>query len=96
MTKLDYSCLGWGDAEAAQLAGVLASGVAPQLETLALEGNPVSGAGLNALAAAICRKRATPPLKIIRVDASIPRSTRRTLRAACDKRGIELVSVQLE
>ena len=43
VTKLDYSCLGWGDAEAAQLAGVLASGVAPQLETLALEGNPVSG-----------------------------------------------------
>ena len=35
-------------------------------------------------------------MKIIRVDASIPRSPRLTLRAACDKRGIELVSVQLE
>ena len=53
VTKLDYSCLGWGDAEAAQLAGVIASGAASQLDTLAFEGNPVSGAGLDALAAAV-------------------------------------------
>ena len=33
-TKLNYSNLGWGDAEAAQLAEVLASGAAPRLETL--------------------------------------------------------------
>jgi len=96
VTKLDYSCLGWGDAEAAQLAGVLASGVAQQLETLALEGNPVSGAGLDALAAAICRKRATPRLKSIRVDASIPRSSRLTLRAACKERGIKLLLVSTQ
>mmetsp|Transcript_27129 Transcript_27129/g.91337 ORF Transcript_27129/g.91337 Transcript_27129/m.91337 type:complete len:165 (+) Transcript_27129:381-875(+) len=95
-TRLGYGGLGWGDAEAAQLAGVLASGVAQQLETLALEGNPVSGAGLDALAAAICRKRATPRLKSIRVDASIPRSSRLTLRAACKERGIKLLLVSTQ
>merc|ERR1719161_1478534 len=35
-TVLDYTNLGWGDAEAAQLAEVLASGAAPRLETLHL------------------------------------------------------------
>ena len=96
VTKLDYSCLGWGDEEAAQLAGVIASGAAPQLETLALEGNLVSRAGLDTLAAAVCRKRATPRLKTIRVDASIPRSSSRSLRVACKERGIELVYAESE
>ena len=35
-TELEYNYLGWGDAEAAQLAEVLASGAAPRLETLDL------------------------------------------------------------
>merc|ERR1719181_2599180 len=35
-TVLNYWNLGWGDAEAAQLAEVLASGAAPRLETLGL------------------------------------------------------------
>ena len=38
-TRLDCASLGWGDAEASQLAAVLASGAAPRLEQLDLSGN---------------------------------------------------------
>ena len=50
-TVLIYN-LGWGDAEAAQLADVLASGAAPRLEALWLNGNQIGDEGCKALAAA--------------------------------------------
>uniref|UniRef100_A0A0D3KW40 Uncharacterized protein n=2 Tax=Emiliania huxleyi TaxID=2903 RepID=A0A0D3KW40_EMIH1 len=51
-TELDYKDLGWGDAEAAQLAEVLASGAAPRLEELNLSYNTIGDEGCKALAAA--------------------------------------------
>ena len=52
-TELKYWSLGWGDAEAAQLAEVLASGAAPRLEKLRLNGNKIGDEGCKALAAAL-------------------------------------------
>ena len=52
-TELDYNGLDWGDAEAAQLAEVLASGAAPRLEKLFLMHNQVGDEGCKALAAAL-------------------------------------------
>ena len=51
--SLDYEYLGWGDAEAAQLAEVLASGAAPQLYSLQLAANRIGNEGCKALAAAL-------------------------------------------
>ena len=48
-TELFYGRLNWGDAEAAQLAEVLASGAAPRLETLFLRGNAIGDEGGAAL-----------------------------------------------
>ena len=70
-TWLDYSWLDWGDAEAAQLAEVLASGAAPRLERLWLRGNKIGDEGCKALAAAL-KEGAAPSLKAR--DAS-PRHT---------------------
>ena len=61
-TELDYRLLGWGDAEAAQLAEVLASGAAPRLETLDLFENQIGDEGCKALAAAL-KEGAAPSLK---------------------------------
>ena len=61
-TMLYYVQLGWGDAEAAQLAEVLASGAAPRLETLRLSGNRIGDEGCMALAAAL-KEGAAPSLK---------------------------------
>ncbi|EOD29440.1 hypothetical protein EMIHUDRAFT_373601, partial [Emiliania huxleyi CCMP1516] len=52
-TELNYDGLGWGDAEAAHLAEVLASGAAPRLETLKLCHNQIGDEGCTALAAAL-------------------------------------------
>jgi len=52
-TDLFYSNLGWGDAGAAQLAAVLASGAAPRIETLWLDGNQIGDEGCKALAATL-------------------------------------------
>ena len=52
-TELRYGSLGWGDAEAAQVAEVLASGAAPRLETLDLSDNEIGDEGYKALAAAL-------------------------------------------
>ena len=62
VTVLLYIDLGWGDAEAAQLAEVLASGAAPRLETLYLGGNKIGDEGCKALAAAL-KEGAAPSLK---------------------------------
>ena len=61
-TVLDYYGLDWGDAEAAQLAEVLASGAAPRLEVLSLRGNKIGDEGCKALAAAL-KEGAAPSLK---------------------------------
>ena len=61
-TKLFYVQLGWGDAEAAQLAELLASGAAPRLETLIITNNEIRDEGCKALAAAL-KEGAAPSLK---------------------------------
>ena len=61
-TVLNYRNLGWGDAEAAQLAEVLASGAAPRLEKLELDSNQIGDEGCKALAAAL-KEGAAPSLK---------------------------------
>ena len=61
-TELIYDDLGWGDAEAAQLAEVLASGAAPRLEELDLNSNKIGDEGCKALAAAL-KEGAAPSLK---------------------------------
>jgi len=62
-TVLWYQGLGWGDAEAAQLAEVLASGAAPRLEVLELDKNQIGDEGCKALAAALGKEGAAPRLK---------------------------------
>ena len=62
LTHLGSLGLGWGDAEAAQLAEVLASGAAPRLETLYLPSNKIGDEGCKALAAAL-KEGAAPSLK---------------------------------
>ncbi|EOD06793.1 Hypothetical protein EMIHUDRAFT_359425 [Emiliania huxleyi CCMP1516] len=61
-TELSYRGLGWGDAEAAQLAEVLASGAAPRLEELSLSYNKIGDEGCKALAAAL-KEGAAPRLE---------------------------------
>ena len=61
-TELNYGGLGWGDAEAAQLAEVLASGAAPRLKTLHLPANEIGDEGCKVLAAAL-KEGAAPSLK---------------------------------
>ncbi|EOD20511.1 hypothetical protein EMIHUDRAFT_101855 [Emiliania huxleyi CCMP1516] len=60
--RLSYADLGWGDAEAVQLAEVLASGAVPRLERLYLNGNQIGDEGYNALAAAL-KEGAAPSLQ---------------------------------
>ncbi|EOD30440.1 hypothetical protein EMIHUDRAFT_468406, partial [Emiliania huxleyi CCMP1516] len=67
-TKLGYYGLGWGDAEAAQLAEVLASGAAPRLETLNLGYNEIDDEGCKALVAALGKEGAAPRLETLRLD----------------------------
>ena len=62
-TELFYSSLGWGDAEAVQLAEVLASGAALRLETLYLHFNKIGDEGCKALAAALGKEGAAPRLE---------------------------------
>ncbi|EOD35128.1 hypothetical protein EMIHUDRAFT_373341, partial [Emiliania huxleyi CCMP1516] len=62
-TELKYGFLGWGDAEAAQLSEVLASGAAPRLETLYLKRNKIGDEGCKALAAALGKEGAAPRLE---------------------------------
>jgi len=52
-----------GGAEAAQLAGVIASGAAPRLEALSLFHNQIGNTGCMALAAALAKEGAAPRLK---------------------------------
>ncbi|EOD19123.1 hypothetical protein EMIHUDRAFT_369653, partial [Emiliania huxleyi CCMP1516] len=67
-TVLKYTNLGWGDAEAAQLAEVLASGAAPRLDTLSLGNNKIGDEGCKALAAALGKEGAAPRLEYLYLD----------------------------
>ncbi|EOD17298.1 hypothetical protein EMIHUDRAFT_316356 [Emiliania huxleyi CCMP1516] len=67
-TELIYNSLGWGDAEAAQLAEVLASGAAPRLEDLTLNGNKIGDEGWKALAAALGKEGAVPRLETLHLN----------------------------
>ncbi|EOD19164.1 hypothetical protein EMIHUDRAFT_118138 [Emiliania huxleyi CCMP1516] len=62
-TGLRYVRLGWGDAEAAQVAEVLASGAAPDLKELYLGYNQIGVDGCKALAAALGKEGAAPRLE---------------------------------
>ena len=62
-TGLRYVRLGWGDAEAAQVAEVLASGAAPDLRELYLGYNQIGVDGCKALAAALGKEGAAPRLE---------------------------------
>ncbi|EOD05795.1 hypothetical protein EMIHUDRAFT_466011 [Emiliania huxleyi CCMP1516] len=62
-TELRYVRLGWGDAEAAQVAAVLASGAAPDLKELYLGYNQIGDEGCNTLAAALGKEGAAPRLE---------------------------------
>jgi len=64
-TKLALSFLGWGDAEVAQMAEVIASGATPRLERLHLSGNQVSDEGCKALATALRKEGAAPRLELL-------------------------------
>jgi len=64
-TWLKYRGLCWGDAEAAQLAEVISSGAAPQLESLYMHYNSIRNEGCKALAAAIGKEGGAPRLKLL-------------------------------
>lgn len=85
-TALHYGRLDWGDAEAAQVADVLASGAAPRLEMLDLCGNQIRDEGCRALAAAL-KQGAAPSLKELCLERKPPE-----LVAVCEARGIRLNS----
>ena len=70
MTELNYSSLGWGDAEAAQMAEVLASGAAPRLERLFLDDNEIGDKGCKALAAALGKEGAAPRLETLYLQSN--------------------------
>lgn len=63
-TRLDYSGLGWGDAEVEALARVLAGGAVPSLEELLLDSNQIGTGGFEALAPAV-RAGAVPRLRMV-------------------------------
>ena len=67
-TGLRYGDLGWGDAEAAQLADVLASGAALRLERLELRMNKIGDEGCEALAAALGKEGAAPRLEVLDLE----------------------------
>ena len=69
-TELNYSGLGWGGAEAARLAVVLASGAAPRLEELNLAGNKIGDEGCKALAAALGKEGAVPRLEGLNLESN--------------------------
>ena len=69
-TVLNYASLGWGDAEAAQLAEVLASGAAPRLEKLYLSSNKIGEQGCKALAAALGKEGAAPRLEMLALNGN--------------------------
>ncbi|EOD38922.1 hypothetical protein EMIHUDRAFT_224075 [Emiliania huxleyi CCMP1516] len=69
-TVLNYFGLGWGDAEAAQLAEVLASGAAPRLEELDLAPNKIGDEGCKALAAALGKEGAAPRLEKLSLNGN--------------------------
>ncbi|EOD29108.1 hypothetical protein EMIHUDRAFT_365906 [Emiliania huxleyi CCMP1516] len=90
-TELWYDSLGWGDAEAVQLAEVLASGAAPRLEKLNLCKNEIGDEGCQALAAALGKEGAAPRLKTLKLESNeIGDEGCEALAAALGKEGAAL------
>ena len=90
-TVLDYHNLGWGDAEAAQLAEVLASVAAPRLERLDLSRNQIGSKGSKALIAALRKEGAAPHLESLALHSNqIGDKELKTLARVCEERGIWL------
>ncbi|EOD40575.1 hypothetical protein EMIHUDRAFT_222693 [Emiliania huxleyi CCMP1516] len=88
VTVLIYGDLGWGDAEVAQLAEVLASGAAPRLEKLWLNYNQIGDEGCKALAAALGKEGAVPRLETLSlVGNKIGDEGCKALAAAIGKEG---------
>ena len=86
-TMLSYSNLGWGNAEAAQLAEVLGSGAAPQLKKVVLQLNEIGDEGCKALAAAL-KEGAAPRLVMLELDKNkIGDEGCKALAAALGKEG---------
>jgi len=67
VVRLNYGFLGWGDAEAEQLARVMASGALLQLQELNLSKNSIGEAGMQALAKAVASGR-VPQLQEMDMD----------------------------
>ena len=89
-TKLDYSDLGWGDAEAIAVSKLLASPVMAVLNTLYLDGNKIGDEGAKAIADAL-KYNAVLKLNTLWVDSSIGKHPQ--LVAACRAKGVELTSI---
>ena len=78
-TELDYHSMGWGDAEALQLAKVLGSGAVPHLRLLDISFNPIGDRGGVALAKAL--SSAAPELETIKIKGiHAEEGTKRELR----------------
>ena len=80
---------GWGDAEAARLAGVIASGALASLKVLNLNNNQIGDAGCTALAK-VCTGGALPSLKTLYMNNGPLGTEHPALKAACQARGIAL------
>ena len=66
---LSFPSMGWGDAEAIQLAEVIASGILKRLKRLQLHNNSIGEVGMEALAKAIALRQ-LPALEKITVNGN--------------------------
>lgn len=89
VTKLDYTNLRWGDAEAEAVAAVLSSGAATSLKSLDLGANAISDKGANALTASL---EGAPALSFLNLlgNRAIGEAAAAKLREACNERGIKV------
>ena len=85
LTRLEYHGLGWGAAEAKTLAATLASGAAPRLRFLSLDGNVLGCAGTASIAEAM----PWVPLQELRLGANCIRDDgAKALAAALEVNGV--------
>ncbi|EOD36225.1 hypothetical protein EMIHUDRAFT_122557 [Emiliania huxleyi CCMP1516] len=85
---LRYRNLGWGDAEAIQISELLASGAAPKLWRLELNGNQIGDEGMKALADAIAGG-AAPALRVLSLGGNkASQAAKDAITSAADERSI--------